>query len=53
MPTRSRRASDPYSGVLSPRSTPIACLVSLTMQHLMGINPVVYEGKMTGVCFAM
>lgn len=41
----------PYSGVLSPRSTPVACLVSLTMQSLMGINPVVYEGENDGRLF--
>ncbi|BBH48322.1 hypothetical protein KU43P_47990 [Pseudomonas sp. KU43P] len=41
----------PYSGVLSPHSTPVACLVSLTMQCLMGINPIVYEGENDGRLF--
>ena len=33
----------PYSGVLSPRNTPIACLVGLSIHRLLGINPVAYE----------
>lgn len=41
----------PYSGVLSPRSTPIACLVSLSIHSLLGINPVVYEGENNGHLF--
>ncbi|MBJ2181482.1 TauD/TfdA family dioxygenase [Pseudomonas veronii] len=41
----------PYSGVLSPRSTPIACLVSLSIHSLLGINPVVYEGENDGRLF--
>lgn len=41
----------PYSGVLSPKSTPIACLVSLSLQSLLGIHPVVYEGENDGRLF--
>src|SRR5438045_3698492 len=41
----------PYSGVLSPKSTPVACLVSLSMHSLLGINPVVYEGENDGRLF--
>lgn len=41
----------PYSGVLSPRSTPIACLVSLSIHSVLGINPVVYEGENDGRLF--
>ena len=41
----------PYSGVLSPKSTPIACLVSLSLHSLLGINPVVYEGENDGRLF--
>ncbi|MBV6286633.1 TauD/TfdA family dioxygenase [Pseudomonas aegrilactucae] len=41
----------PYSGVLSPQSTPIACLVSLSLQSLLGIHPVVYEGENGGRLF--
>lgn len=41
----------PYSGVLSPKSTPIACLVSLSLHSLMGISPVVYHGENNGRLF--
>ncbi len=41
----------PYSGVLSPKSTPIACLVNLSLQSLLGIHPVVYEGENDGRLF--
>ncbi|WP_258197938.1 TauD/TfdA family dioxygenase [Pseudomonas capeferrum] len=41
----------PYSGVLSPKSTPIACLVSLSFHSVLGINPVVYEGENDGRLF--
>jgi len=41
----------PYSGVLSPKSTPIACLVSLSLHSLLAINPVVYRGENNGRLF--